>query len=112
MAAISAAILGNEPQVSLAQDVQLRLEHSLPETSPQHTRVFLPWARRIEAASKGRIRISVTAAMGLGGKPFELLGKVESSEVDIVWTLAGYAPGRFPKLSVFELPWIASSEPR
>jgi TRAP-type C4-dicarboxylate transport system substrate-binding protein len=47
--------------------------------------------------------------MGLGGKPFELLSKVEHAEVEIVWTLAGFTPGRFPKLSVFELPWIASS---
>jgi TRAP-type C4-dicarboxylate transport system substrate-binding protein len=109
IAAIFAAALVNEPRVSLAQGVQLRLEHSLPETSPQHTEVFLPWARRIEAASKGRIRITVTGAMGLGGKPFELLSKVESSEVDIVWTLAGFTPGRFPKLGVFELPWVVSS---
>jgi TRAP-type transport system periplasmic protein len=109
VAAISAAALANKPQPSLAQEVQLRLEHSLPEASPQHTKFFLPWARRIEAASKGRIRISVTGAMRLGGKPFELLSKVERSEVDIVWTLAGFTPGRFPKLGVFELPWVVSS---
>jgi TRAP-type transport system periplasmic protein len=101
--------LANEPQPSLAQDVHLRLEHSLPEAYHQHTEFFLPWARRIEAASKGRIRIGVTAAMGLGGKPFELLSKVERSDVDIVWTLAGFTPGRFPKLRVFELPWVVSS---
>jgi TRAP-type transport system periplasmic protein len=101
--------LAYEAKPSLAQEVQLRLEHFMPETAPQHTEFFLPWARRIEAASKGRIRIGVTGAMGLGGKPFELLGKVERSEVDIVWTLAGYTPGRFPKLGVFELPWIVSS---
>jgi TRAP-type C4-dicarboxylate transport system substrate-binding protein len=106
---LTLAALANLPETSFAQVIQLRLEHSLPNTSVQQTEFFLPWARRIEAASKGRIHISVTGEMGLGGKPFELLSKVESSEVDIVWTLAGYTPGRFPKLSVFELPWIASS---
>jgi TRAP-type transport system periplasmic protein len=109
LAAMSALALASQPQASQAQEVQLRLEHSLPVTSPQHIQFFLPWARRIEAASKGRIRISVTADMGLGGKPFELLGKAERSEIDIVWTLAGYTPERFAKLSVFELPWIVSS---
>jgi TRAP-type transport system periplasmic protein len=109
IAFVAIACLANEPLPSLAQEVHLRLEHSLPEASPQHTEFFLPWARRIEVASNGRIRIVVTGAMGLGGKPFELFGKVERSEVDIVWTLAGFTPGRFPKLGVFELPWVASS---
>ncbi|MGA7327069.1 MAG: TRAP transporter substrate-binding protein [Rhodomicrobium sp.] len=108
-ALVMAFIIAGQPQASRAQNIELRLEHSLPESSPQQTRFFLPWARRIEAASHGRIHIKITASMGLGGKPFELLGKVERSEVDIVWTLAGFTPGRFPKLSVFELPWLASS---
>ena len=29
--------------------------------------------------------------------------------VDIVWTVAGYTPGRFPRLSVFELPFMPTS---
>jgi TRAP-type C4-dicarboxylate transport system substrate-binding protein len=37
---------------------------------------------------------------------------VETRKVDIVFTLAGYTPGRFPRLEVFELPWIASSRAR
>jgi TRAP-type C4-dicarboxylate transport system substrate-binding protein len=47
--------------------------------------------------------------MRLGGKVTELLSQVESKQVDIAWTLAGYTPGRFPRLEVFELPFIASS---
>jgi TRAP-type C4-dicarboxylate transport system substrate-binding protein len=81
----------------------------MAETSPQHNEVFLPWARRIEAASNGRIRVSVVGNLGLSGPPSELLGKVVRSEADISWTVAGYTPGRFQKLSVFELPWIVSS---
>jgi TRAP-type C4-dicarboxylate transport system substrate-binding protein len=81
----------------------------MPEASVQQTEFFLPWARRIEAASNGRIRISVTPDMGLGGKPAELLSQVEQSKVDIAWISPGWTPGRFPKLSVFELPWLASS---
>jgi TRAP-type C4-dicarboxylate transport system substrate-binding protein len=104
-----ALALAYRPQSTLAQDIQLRLQHFMPEASVQHTQFFLPWARRVEAASKGRIRIGVTAAMGLGGKPDDLLGQVEQSRIDIAWISAGWTPGRFPKLSVFELPWIVSS---
>jgi TRAP-type transport system periplasmic protein len=109
IAFISAGGLANESQRSLAQEFELRLEHSMPAASIQQSEFFLPWARRIEAASNGRIRISVTPAMGLGGAPSELLGKAERGEVDIVWASAGWTPGRFPKLEVFELPWVISS---
>jgi TRAP-type C4-dicarboxylate transport system substrate-binding protein len=92
-----------------AEGRTLRFHHFLPEQSPQHREIYLPWARRIEQASNGRLRIEVTPAMKLGGKPAELIAQVETSKVDIVWTVAGYTPGRFPRLEVFELPWIASS---
>jgi TRAP-type C4-dicarboxylate transport system substrate-binding protein len=87
----------------------LRLHHLLPETSPQHQHIFLPWAEQVEQASKGRLRIEVTGEMKLGGKPPELISQVETHKVDIVWAVAGYTPGKFPRLEVFELPWIASS---
>jgi TRAP-type transport system periplasmic protein len=106
---LAAAALVNGSEPSRAQEVQLRLEHFMTETSPQHTELFLPWARRIEEASKGRMRVKVTGGVGVNGPPSELLGKVIRSETDISWAVAGYTPGRFPKLSVFELPWIVSS---
>jgi TRAP-type C4-dicarboxylate transport system substrate-binding protein len=106
---IAAGLLILFPARPFAEGVELRLEHFMPVASIQHTRFFLPWAQRIEAASKGRIRMNVSAAMGLGGKPPELIAQVEQSKVDIVWALAGYTPQRFPKLSVFELPWLVSS---
>jgi TRAP-type C4-dicarboxylate transport system substrate-binding protein len=109
IAFIGAATLANGMALSWAQEVQLRLEHFMAETSPQHNEIFLPWARGIEAASKGRIKVNVVGGLGLNGPPSELLGKVVRSEADISWTIAGYTPGRFQKLSVFELPWIVSS---
>ena len=56
-----------------------------------------------------RLRIDVAGGMRLGGKPNELLAQVESKHVDMAWILAAYSPGRFPRLEVFELPFIASS---
>jgi TRAP-type transport system periplasmic protein len=93
----------------VAQERVLRFHHMLSDNSPQHKDIFLPWTRKIAQASNGRLRINVTPAMQLGGKPAELFAQVESHQVDIVWTVAGYTPGKFPRLEVFELPWIASS---
>jgi TRAP-type transport system periplasmic protein len=93
----------------VAQERVLRFHHFLPEQSPQQQQVFLPWSREIAEASNGRLHITVAGGMRLGGKANELLAQVEAKHVDIAWTLAGYTPGRFPRLGVFELPFLASS---
>ncbi|MCK6410705.1 MAG: TRAP transporter substrate-binding protein, partial [Thauera sp.] len=43
--------------------------------------------------------------MQLGGKPPELYDQAKDGVADIVWTVLGYTPGRFPKTEVFELPF-------
>jgi TRAP-type C4-dicarboxylate transport system substrate-binding protein len=44
--------------------------------------------------------------MQLGGQPPQLIDQARDGVVDIVWTLSGYLPGRFPRLEVFELPFL------
>jgi len=66
--------------------------------------MIVPWAEKVEADSGGRISISVYPAMQLGGQAPMLLNQARDGVVDIVWTLTGYTPGRFPSLEVFELP--------
>ena len=44
--------------------------------------------------------------MQLGGKPSHLYGQARDGVVDIIWTLPGYSPGRFPLTEVFELPFV------
>jgi TRAP-type C4-dicarboxylate transport system substrate-binding protein len=43
--------------------------------------------------------------MQLGGKPPELFDQAKDGVVDLIWTVLGYTPGRFPKSEVFELPF-------
>ena len=84
----------------------------MPEKSPQQLDIYQPWAERIAQASNDRLKIEVAGGMRLGGTAGELISQVETHKVDIVFTLAGYTPGRFPRLEAFELPWIASSRAR
>lgn len=44
--------------------------------------------------------------MQLGGKPPELYSQAVDGIADIIWTLPGYTPGRFPTTEVFELPFF------
>ncbi len=91
-----------------AQEVTLRVHHFLPAGAPVPANFITPWAERIEAESEGRIAVEVHAAMGLGGTPPTLIDQVVDGVVDVVWTLAGYTPGRFPRAEVFDLPFIAA----
>ena len=92
-----------------AQEVTLRLHQFLPAQANVPTNLLYPWADRVEAQSGGRIRIERYPAMQLGGTPPQLIDQARDGTVDIVWTLPGYTPGRFPVTEVFELPFTITN---
>ncbi|MGH1358199.1 MAG: TRAP transporter substrate-binding protein [Burkholderiaceae bacterium] len=90
-------------------DVTLRLHQMLPPQATIPAKAIKPWAKKVQADSKGRIKIQHFPTMQLGGKPPELFDQAKSGVVDIIWTVLGYTPGRFPKSEVFELPFLTGS---
>jgi len=92
-----------------AQEVTLRLHQFLPAQAVVPTHVLDVWADSIEEASDGRIEIQRFPAMQLGGAPPQLIDQVIDGTVDIVWTLPGYTPNRFPRTEVFELPFMMAN---
>jgi len=94
---------------ALAQEVTLKLHQFLPPQANVPKLILEPWAERVEAASGGRIRIDLFPSMQLGGKPPELASQVVDGVADIIWTVAGYTPGRFPQAEAFELPFIMTN---
>jgi TRAP-type C4-dicarboxylate transport system substrate-binding protein len=92
-----------------AQPVTLRVHHFLPAGSTAHQKFIKPWCDHIEKESKDKLRCQIFPAMQLGGKPPELIDQVRSGAADIIWTLPGYTPGRFPIMEVFELPFMSKS---
>lgn len=96
----------------LAQEVTLRVHHFLPAPAPVPKNFITPWAEKVMKESDGRIKVEVYPAMQLGGKPPALFDQARDGVVDIVWTLPGYTPGRFPGTEAFELPFMpAKAEP-
>jgi len=87
-------------------EVTLRLHQFLPPQATLPRQVLRPWAEAVEQASDGRIKIEHYDAMALGGRPPELIDQARDGVVDMVMTVVGYTPGRFPKSEVFELPFI------
>lgn len=90
-----------------AQEVTLRLHHFLPAVSNVHRYFLQPWVQKIQQESGGRLRIQIFPAMQLGGTPPQLYDQARDGVADIIWTLPGSTPGRFPKVEVFELPFVS-----
>jgi TRAP-type C4-dicarboxylate transport system substrate-binding protein len=91
-----------------AAEVTLRLHHFVPAPGNPHQRLLLPWAKKVEDASGGRLKIDVYPSMQLGGTPPQLYDQARDGVVDMVLTLPGYTPGRFPKTEVMELPFVCA----
>lgn len=103
-----AAAAAAPPLRARTPDVTLRLHHYVPAASFPHTRFLAPWAETIERESDGRIRVQIAPAMQLGGTVAQLYDQVRDGVVDLVWTMPGATPGRFPRTEIFELPFVAT----
>ena len=91
---------------AMAQEVTLRMHQFLPSQANVPTQILDVWADRVQDASGGRIKIDRFPSMQLGGAPPELMDQAIDGIADIVWTVVGYTPGRFPSTEVFELPFM------
>jgi len=103
---VAAAALAAFSCGAAAQQITLKLHHLLGPKSPAHTKMLVPWSKRIEKASGGKVKIDVYPSMSLGGKPPQLINQARDGVVDLIWTVNGYTPGLFPRSEVFELPFI------
>lgn len=91
---------------AFAQEVTLRIHQFLPAQATMPAQAIEPWAQKVTDESDGRIKFELYPAMQLGGAPPELYDQAKDGVVDIIWTVLGYTPGRFPKSEVFELPFM------
>ncbi|CAK7257307.1 MULTISPECIES: TRAP transporter substrate-binding protein [unclassified Shinella] len=97
--------------IARAQEaVTLRLHHFLPPAANVHQHLLMPWAKTLADESDGKLTVEIFPAMQLGGKPPQLYDQAVNGVVDIVWTLPGNTPGRFPSTEVFELPFVAAQK--
>ncbi|MBK6631326.1 MAG: TRAP transporter substrate-binding protein [Betaproteobacteria bacterium] len=99
-------------QSASAADVTLRFHQMLPPQATIPSKAIVPWALKVEKESGGRIKVQHFPSMQLGGKPPELYDQAKDGVVDVIWTVLGYTPGRFPKTEAFELPFsVGLAEP-
>ena len=107
---LGAALLAFTGTPALAAEHEFKLHHFIGEKAPAHAQMLVPWAKRVEENSGGKVSIEIYPAMTLGGRPPELINQVRDGVVDLVWTVNGYTPGLFPRSEVFELPGVHKND--
>ncbi|MCK0168206.1 TRAP transporter substrate-binding protein [Jannaschia sp. S6380] len=105
---LGGAALGLAALPVLAQEVTLKLHQFLPAQANVPVQILDVWADNVEEASEGRISVERFPSMQLGGTPPELMDQAIDGVADVVWTVVGYTPGRYPRTEVFELPFMVS----
>lgn len=106
---VASAMLVGGSATAFAQDVTLKMHQFLPAQASVPRLILDVWADKVEADSNGRIKIERYPSMQLGGRPPELVDQVIDGVADIVWTVTGYTPGRFPSSEAFEMPFIMTN---
>jgi len=101
--------LGAITGAAYAQDATLKFHQMLPPQATIPAKAIKPWIEKVMKESNGRIKIDQFDAMALGGKPPELIDQAKDGAVDLIWTVIGYTPGRFPSTEAFELPFMMTT---
>ena len=106
----AAVALGAPALGGLAQQVVTLKFHTFmaPQSNVWLT-MHKPWMEKVEKESGGRIKFEAYPAMQLGGTPVQLYDQAKDGVVDVSWTLPGNTAGRFPRVEVFELPFMMNN---
>jgi TRAP-type C4-dicarboxylate transport system substrate-binding protein len=104
-AALATATLASNAQST----VTLKFHTFMAPSSNVWLNMHKAWMAKVEKESNGRIKFEAYPAMQLGGTPVQLYDQARDGIVDIIWTLPGNTAGRFPRVEVFELPFIMTN---
>lgn len=93
---------------AFAADTTLRVSTWLPPTNPQNETVWPTWAKWVEEATEGRVKVVVE---NYTGHPKTLFDAVEDGVADVSFSVNAYLSGRFKLPGVAEIPGeITSAE--
>ena len=91
-----------------AQTIELKMAHFMPPMHIQHQQSFLPFAKKVEELTGGRVKIKIYTSETLGSAA-QLAEAVKTGITDIAFVVPSYTPGRFPRTSALDLPFLFDS---
>jgi TRAP-type C4-dicarboxylate transport system substrate-binding protein len=90
---------------SPAQVIKLTFADINPETAWGNTHAIRPWIKKLEDATKGRVKVDVFYSQTLAKGP-DAWNAVKSGVADMAWCLHGYWPDMTPLSDVISLPGL------
>lgn len=105
--AVLAALLLTAAGHAAAQDkpVELKLAHWVPAQHALAVTGFIPWAKSVEAASGGSIKVAIFPAQQLG-KAQDHYDLARDGIAQMTYVNPGYQAGRFPIFAAGALPFL------
>lgn len=108
MVLVLAVSAGTSVGSATAQTIDLKFAHFMSPKHVQHRMSFDPFCKKVEELSGGQVKIKLFPGGALGG-PKQLPDSVQSGVTDIAFIIPPYTTGRFPHISVIDLPFLCDS---
>ncbi len=93
------------PPAPPAEVIELKFSHEHSVTGGKYVRGHEPWAKMVEEATKGRVKITQYPANALSGSK-ERYDDIIGGIGDIGWTAIPHYPGRFPLTEATSMPGL------
>ncbi|MCC6473635.1 MAG: TRAP transporter substrate-binding protein [Burkholderiales bacterium] len=103
--AVAAACLSLAGATANAQVIKLTLADQNAATSWGPVHALQPWVKKVEEATKGRVKIDIYPSQTLTKGP-DIWNAVKSGVADIGWAFHGYWPDMTPLADVITLPFL------
>ncbi len=102
--ALTAGIALTQPAMAATT---LNMANWLPMAHPLVKDVMVPFAKNIEEATEGRVKVNILPApLGPPGAHFDF---AVNGVADITYGVQGYNPGRFKTTNIAEIPFLGDS---
>jgi len=88
---------------AMAQVTTLKLADQNPQTGWGPVHALQPWAKKVEDATKGKVKIEIFPSQTLAKGP-DIWNAVKSGIADVGWCFHGYWSGMTPLADVISLP--------
>jgi len=105
MVALAWGLIPGISSQTQAGTIEIKFATQNPTTAWIHPQGYVPWAKKMEEATKGRVKVTIYPAQTLG-KGSEFYDLVRKGIADMAFGMPAYTPGVFPLTEVLSLPFL------
>ena len=87
---------------------EIKLAHFMSPKHPMHRTIFEPWSKEIAEKSGGKLTVKIFPGGALGKGPRAQFKRAVDGIADVTFGLPGFTPDLFKRITIIELPGMAS----